>query len=324
MEPTTPSAPPESSGTAPDQPAASDQPAGPGTAAPWSPARPDPAAEKRESRALLAWMADEQAQLVLLEGRQQERVTPAMAAQLARFRASLQTRSGHVDQAGLIRPMPGGMAAYVARLEKNPQAQPYFEEGWRPALVDLPRVCAFQPSAFVDHSRERVARVSIGDVRSLAGLTLPLDPGVPVTFQYDRARQMFITSVANQNLQVVGAFGGLAPGMPPGTVHMGFQVRMITSFLQVGSMQGRFFMRDGYHRALGLVARGARYVPALVLEDMLMADLVAPGALGVEAIMGAQPPTLADYWDDSVSATAYLPAPRRIISVAASELSVYG
>jgi hypothetical protein len=120
------------------------------------------------------------------------------------------------------------------------------------------------------------------------------------------------------------AFGGIAPGMPPGTVHMGFQVRMITSFLQVGSMQGRYFLRDGYHRGLGLVQRGARYVPALVREDMLIADLVAPGSLSVEAILGPKPPTLADYWDDSVSVTARLPAPRRIISVAASELSVYG
>ena len=289
-----------------------------------SPARPDPAAEKRESRALLAWMANEPAQMILLEGRQQDTVTPAMAAELARVRAALQARPARIDQAGLVRPMPADMHAYVARLEKNPQAQPYFEEGWRPALVDLPRVCAYQPSVFVDHARERVADARIDDIRSLAEVTLPLDPGAPVTFQYDRGRQMFITSIANQNLQVVGAFGGIAPGMPPGTVHMGFQVRMITSFLQVGSMQGRYFLRDGYHRGLGLVQRGARYVPALVLEDMLMADLVAPGSLSVEAILGPTPPTLADYWDDSVSVTSHLPAPRRIISVAASELSVYG
>jgi hypothetical protein len=289
-----------------------------------SPARPDPAAEKRESRALLAWMASEPAQMILLEGRQQEAVTPAMQAELARVRAALQARTVDIDQSGLIRPMPADMHAYVARLEKSPQAQPYFAEGWRPALVDLPRVCAYQPSVFVDHARERVADTAIDDIRSLAELTLPLDAGAPVTFQYDRARQMFITSIANQNLQVVGAFGGIAPGMPPGTVHMGFQVRMITSYLQVGSMQGRYFLRDGYHRGLGLVQRGARYVPALVLEDMLMADLVAPGSLSVESILGAKPPTLSDYWDDEVSVTARLPAPRRIISVAASELSVYG
>ncbi|HEY3981735.1 MAG TPA: hypothetical protein VGM79_31070 [Streptosporangiaceae bacterium] len=289
-----------------------------------SPARPDPAAEKRESRALLAWMASEPAQMILLEGRQQESVTPAMQAELARVRAALQDRTADVDQSGLIRPMPADMHAYVARLEKSPQAQPYFAEGWRPALVDLPRVCAYQPSVFVDHARERVADTRIDDIRSLAELTLPLDAGAPVTFQYDRARQMFITSIANQNLQVVGAFGGIAPGMPPGTVHMGFQVRMITSFLQVGSMQGRYFLRDGYHRGLGLVQCGARYVPALVLEDMLMADLVAPGSLSVESILDPKPPTLSDYWDDAVSVTARLPAPRRIISVAASELSVYG
>jgi hypothetical protein len=289
-----------------------------------SPARPDPAARTRESRVLLAWMATEPAHLVLLEGRQQEAVTPAMEAALARARASAAARSPGVDQDDLVRPLPGDLHAYAERLRRNPQAQPYFDEGWRPALVDLPRVCAFQPSVFTDHAGERVAQVAVGDARALAEVTLPLEPGTPVTFQYDRARQLFITSIANQNLQVVGAFGGLAPGMPPGTVHMGFQVRVITSFLQVGAVQGRYFVRDGYHRALGLLRRGARYVPAFVREDMLLADLAGPGALSVEAILGPAPPVMSDYWDDSVAVTAYLPAPRRVISVSASELSVYG
>jgi hypothetical protein len=306
------------------EPAASPASPAPPVADGESPARPDPAAQKRKARVLLAWMATEPAHLVLLEGRQQEVPTPAMEATLARVRAALAARSPGVDQDGLVRPLPRDLQPYVERLKRNPQAQPYFEEGWAPALVDLPRACGYQPSVFADHARERVAHVRVDDVRALAEVTLPLEPGAPVTFQYDRSRQMFITSIANQNLQVVGAFGGLAPGMPPGTVHMGFQVRMVTSFLQVGSVQGRYFVRDGYHRALGLLQRGARYVPAFVRDDLMLADLAAPGALDVEAILGPTPPLMSDYLNDDVAITAYMPAPRRIISVAASELSVYG
>jgi hypothetical protein len=285
---------------------------------------PDPATERRESRALLAWVPDEQAQLMLREGQQHEPFTPAHQALLDRARRGLQARGGGVDQADLIRPMPASLAPYVARLEKNSQAKAYFEEGWRAALVDLTRVCAFQQFVFTDHCRERVDATRIEDARALAEVTLPLEPAVPVTFQFDRRRQLFITSLANQNLQIVGAFGGLAPGMPAGTIHMGFQVRMVTSFVQVGSMQGRYYLRDGYHRCLGLLSRGARYVPALVREDMAMADLVGPGALEFEALLGPKPPVLADYWADDVSVTLRLPSPRRVISVQAAELSVYG
>jgi hypothetical protein len=289
-----------------------------------SPAQPDPEAPRQETRALLAWMGNEQAMTMLLEGRQQGIFTSALQEKLAEARAALNDRKPGIDQTDLIRPMPRDMASYIARLEKASQAKPYWDEGWRPAMVDLPRVCAFQPHTFTSHAHQRVEKVSLGDVRSLAEITLPLDSTEPVTFQFDRRRQMFVTSVSNANLQVVGAFGGLAPGQPAGTVHMGFQLRMITSYLQVGSMQGRWFLRDGYHRSLGLVQRGVRYVPAFVREDMTLADLVPPGALEFEAILGNRPPLLTDYWDEGVACSLQLPAPRRVISVQASELSIYG
>jgi hypothetical protein len=289
-----------------------------------TPIRPDPEAPHMAARALLAWMALEPASLMLMQGRQSGTFTAEMQQRWHDAHAARQQRTEPVDQSDLIRPLPRDLASYVTRLEKNPQARQYFDEGWQPALVDLPRVCAFQPHVFVEHAQERVAEVNVRDQRALAEVTLPLSPPDPVTFQYDRRRQQFVTSIGGPNLQIVGAFGGLAQGMPVGTVHMGFQLRVVTSFMQVGAVQGACFLRDGYHRALGLVARGARYVPAFVRDNMTMSDLIAPGALEFEAIMGSTPPVISDYWDDQVSVSVELPAPRRVISIQASELSVYG
>jgi hypothetical protein len=289
-----------------------------------TPIRPDPEAPRREARALLAWMTLEPASLMLMGGRQSGAFTAAHQERWHAARTALEQRAGPVDQSDLIRPLPRDLASYAARLQQNPQAQQYFSEGWQPALVDLPRVCAFQQHVYADHARERVAEVNVRDLRALAEVTLPLGPADPVTFQFDRRRQQFVTSIAGPNLQIVGAFGGLAPGMPAGTVHLGFQLRMVTSFMQVGAVQGRCFLRDGYHRALGLVARGVRYVPCFVRDNMTMSDLIAPGALEYEAIMGGRPPVIGDYWDDEVSISVQLPEPRRVISVQAAELSVYG
>lgn len=289
-----------------------------------TPIRPGPEVPLLEARALLAWMGMEHAGQILLQGRQSGTFTAEMQQRWHDAKAARDRRTQAVDQSDLIRPLPGDLASYVTRLQKNPQAQQYFDEGWQPALVDLPRVCAFQRHVYTEHSMDRVAQVSVRDQRALAEVTLPLAAPDPVTFQYDRQRQQFVTSIGGPNLQIVGAFGGMAPGMPAGTVHMGFRLRVVTSFLQVSAVQGVCFLRDGYHRALGLVARGARYVPAFVKDGMSMSDLLAPGALEYEAIMGSGPPVISDYWDDEVAVSVQLPAPRRIISVQAAELSVYG
>src|SRR5262249_14510895 len=110
----------------------------------------------------------------------------------------------------------------------------------------------------------------------------------------------------------------------PGTYNLGFQVRVIASFVQVTRVQGRYFVRDGYHRCVGLLRRGVRYAPALVREDLGLGDLALPGMLPYEVFMGQRPPVLPDFLDDSVCAAVRLTAARRVIVVQASEISLSG
>lgn len=288
------------------------------------PARPDLPVLNRDARVLLAWMSEPQARLTLLGGRPHAVLTAEQEASIASARSALAARPGGIDQNDLIRPMPADMRDYIARLEDNPQSQSYFAEGYTPALVDLTRVCAFQPNVFTDHTAERLAGVDTADLHSMAGITLPLAESPVLTPQYDHHRLTFITDLANDNLQVVGAFGGPDANAPPGTISLGFQVRVIASFVQVTSIQGRYFLRDGYHRCLGLVQHGVRYAPAFVRDDIALADLVPPGMLPFETFMGDKPPVLPDYWDDSVSHAVQLPAARKVIVVQASEISIAG
>jgi hypothetical protein len=63
----------------------------------------------------------------------------------------------------------------------------------------------------------------------------------------------------NPNLKVVGNFHDQPADGPPG---FGFRAAVTTSFLQVVRFQGRLVLRDGYHRACGLLSRGITHVPA--------------------------------------------------------------
>jgi hypothetical protein len=284
---------------------------------------PQSAVHMRQARVLVAWMGEPEARFALA-GQTDDPLSAGQAASIASARASLRARPPGVDQEGLVRPLPASMAGHLTRLEASPQAEPYFAEGCVPALVDLSRVCVVQPKIFIEHAAERVADVSTDDVRSLAEVTLPLTPPRGLAPQYDRERQAFITNLASPNLRIVGIVGGPAHGAPPGTVNLGFQVRLVESFVKVVSAQGRYFLLDGYHRCAGLLRRGVRYCPAFVREDVPLSALVRTNMLSFELVAGARPPLLPDYWDGAVSCAVWLPATRRAIVVQATEISVVG
>jgi hypothetical protein len=283
----------------------------------------EPTGPGPQARILLAWLNESQARAALAGAGSAGEPTAAQEMRLAAARAELKSRPAGRDQADLIRPLPGELREYVTRLAADPQAADYFADGFTPGLVDLSRLCVFQPSVHTEQVAERVAGVDTRDVRALAGITLPLAAPPKVIPQFDQERLTFTTNLATQNLHIVGAFGGPAEDdLPPGTVSVGFHLRVITSFVQVASIQGRYFLRDGYHRCLGLIQRGVRYAPALVRPDLPLAELVPPGMLEFEVFMGDRPPVLPDYWDERVSCPVPAAAPRKVIIVRASELSV--
>jgi hypothetical protein len=262
------------------------------------------------ARLLAAWISDREARALL----------PGM--DVAGIRAVLARRPAGVDQSDLIRPLPASMGEYVARLRDSPQAAECLAEGFVPALADLSRVCAFRPSVGVAGLHERAAGVRTGDIGSLAEFTLPLGPPADLTLQFDHDRLTFVTNPVSQPVHVVGGYSGPAENGPPGTLSVGFLIRAATSLVQVASVRGRYFLRDGYHRCLGLLRRGVRYVPALVCDDMPLADVVPPGTLPFETVMGDRPPVLPDYWDDNLARSYRCAATRRIVVIRASELAV--
>lgn len=226
------------------------------------------------------------------------------------------------DQTGVVEELPAGVLdEHVAKL-KSGAAAPFFDEGWRVALADLARVCAFQPTVFTDSAAERAAGVDATDLGQLAELTLPTDWNVEQQAQFDESRNLWLLVSRNPNLKVVGRFAGpVQPNAPPG---FGFFVTVTPSFVQVATYQGRHFLRDGYHRATGLLAAGARHVPVLARTIGSIQELVPQGMLPQEAYLGSTPPFMPDYADDTVAATVHLPASQKMIVVQALELSPHG
>lgn len=303
------------------------------TAEGWRP--PGPA------RVLLGWLPQEHGES-LLARQAEDGLSQAQLTRVSQARDAVAARPAGIDQAGVVSPLPAELAGHVTRLGATPEGARMRAEGWEIAMVDLTRVAAVAPSVFTDSAVERVASLDPGDLRGIAELTLParsLRPagepspgddvtptGVPISAQYDRRRRAYVINSPSLSLTVAGNFE--APGnhdarQPGGLLGFGFNITVTRSFTQVARFQGRYLLRDGYHRSFGLLSRGITRVPAYVRNVATAEEMLPAGALPPSAWLGERPPLLRDYHDDLVAEPVLLAVPNHTIVIHAMELPMF-
>jgi hypothetical protein len=178
---------------------------------------------------------------------------------------------------------------------------------------------------------QRVAD-AVDDPAALVELCLPAaQPLPPVGAFGDPDRHGFALSSLNPNLRVIGSNIGeglvsASPQVPPQKVQaFTFFVSMGASYLQVAQYQGRSFLRDGYHRAAGLLRAGVSTVPAIIFDAPSFQYIAPTSALfDHEVAFSDRAPRLADFWDDSVSADSLQPAVRKVVHIRADEFVIQG
>jgi hypothetical protein len=273
---------------------------------------------QRPARTLLGWMTQEEAILVQ-NGRRTGDAAAVYSVRAQAARDAVAGRPVGVDQTDIVSAMPSELESYVNALQQP--AALFFNEGWTVGIVDLRRVCAVQPNVFTDHTEQRTASGNPNDLQSLAHITLPIPTNAEIPAQFDKARQTWMINSANPNLRIVGNWAG---HVQPGVVGLGFTVAITPSFVQVARLQNRYVLRDGYHRAYGLLRRGISFVPVFV-RDFGFQELGLPsGMLPQTAYLGERPPLLSDYLDDSVSSDVMLPATQKMIVINGMELTPLG
>jgi hypothetical protein len=277
----------------------------------------------RPARALLGWMSDHQALRMLASGRDDADPSPEDRARVSVARANAAARPPGIDQSGIAGPPPGELAAHEAELRASSPTM--FSEGWQLALVDLARVCAFQPAVYTAPPSSPVPGVDVSDLLGLARITVPVVAPTALRASFDEARNAWVIVSPNRNLRLIGRFTAPVPGSPLGgpsgeTPGFGFVVTVVPSYLQVAAFRGRYILRDGYHRALGLLAAGVSVVPALVCNVASIEQLAVAGSLPQDAYLGDHPPLLVDYLDDAVATDVMLPASQKMILIQGLEI----
>jgi hypothetical protein len=284
------------------------------------------------ARALLGWLPPEHAE-TLLDSQADGELSDAQRARISQALAAVAARPAGIDQDGLISPLPDELADHVTRLEATAAGARMRAERWEIAMVDLARVVAIAPSVFTDTAIERAAILDPDDLPATAELALParhprpigeLSPGddvLPIHTQYHYLTKTYTVTSPNLNLAVIGNFDARGNRAPqPSQLGHGFTVGVPPSFIEVARFQGRYVLRDGHHRAFGLLSRGITRVPAYVRDVATAEDLAPAGTLPRSAWQGDRPPLLRDYHDDLVAEPLLLPVPSRTIVIQAVEL----
>lgn len=283
---------------------------------------PTPGFAKRKARALIGWLPEQEG-ATWISGRQMSQVPdPAHIALCQRARAFVSSRPNGVDQTNLFQSLPSDVEGYIAELRANEKSAQILAESGDPRVVDLRKLCAAQKIIYTDDAVNRVQGLIATDLVGIARVTLPLPSMEQLPVAFDETKNSWLMSSPNPNLRVVGHFSQPAG---PGLVAYGFVVAMQKSYLQVAGIEGRYFLRDGYHRAYGLLAAGITHAPALVKEFSAFEEAAMPSGLFPPTVyLGSKPPLLIDYLDNDVAIDTFLPVTTKLIAIQALELNSIG
>src|SRR5882724_9361709 len=294
-----------------------------------SPQPPSEEVSRRRVRMLLGWMTEQDGISVLL-GRPpmlaEDVTAPRMLWQAARN--AVQARPAYSPRPVLVD--TGDRTQLDAVAHRADVAAHFSGMNWRPEWVDLGEVLSFQKGIVLDGADERIGSAD-RDASALFKLCIPGEGPAPspAAISSDPDNKGFTISSLNPNLRIVGAQvsdADVSPaiGMPPMKMKA-FTILAFTglSYLQVVRYRDRCFVRDGYHRATGLLRRGVRVVPCIFIEARNFGEVgCPPGSLTDEVMYGDRPPRLVDFWDDATAREVEQIAIRKVLRVRGDEFLV--
>ncbi len=198
---------------------------------------------------------------------------------------------------------------------------------WSVSMVDLTKsVLSYQRLVIERGAETRLGSVTASDFKALMNVCLP--PAAPETFKgsFDPAQNAFTAWSLNPNLRVAG-FGVAAtpiPGLEQPQQLFGFRMSFGARFVQVAEYQGRWMVRDGYHRIYGLLKKGITQIPCLVVRAKTFEETGAgrPGFFDHEVMFSSQPPRVTDFLSDDFAVDVQVQAVTRVVRIRAEEFAI--
>jgi hypothetical protein len=189
---------------------------------------------------------------------------------------------------------------------------------WALGVVDLRLLLAFQRRLVFDAMRHTAPVPEQNDWHQLVSLAL----GIQRSTRYQMTCNRNATDgldvrlrSSNPDLQVrVNPNAGYSD-LSPFSLHGG------SPFFEVAELRGRWFLRDGYHRAYRLLQAGVHYIPSVVIRARTIEEVGAtdPWFFGEDQLFSDRPPRVMDFLDEGLVLSYERTALRKVIRIRIEE-----
>ncbi|MFM9909173.1 MAG: hypothetical protein ACKVOW_07490 [Chitinophagaceae bacterium] len=266
---------------------------------------------KEIKKVLIGWQEFNGASLLV--GGNANLITPDLQATVNAAILAIQNRPNYVNPVDIVSDPEPELEEYIQQFWLQLDTLPYSHQGFVVKLVDIGNVCTVQPVVECIQSKERTKEIAPNDFLAMARICLSKPSTMGILGNYDANKKSYSFSSPNPNLQI------LTPHADQG--FFGFAVGVSNSFVQVVKCNGRYFLRDGNHRAYGFLANNVRKIPVLYREFHTIGEMGLPaGLFPIETLIGNKPPLLSDFLDDTVSTTAEFLRPTKVVIIQGLEI----
>jgi hypothetical protein len=189
---------------------------------------------------------------------------PSDAALLAEWNTARGNLGAVVSDAGKpnIQEIPPGCQAYIQQLSQQPWVQqslaPYPGAAFK--VVEIDPLLAFQFHILTDHSDNHCGTLRLAPgIADLLPIFLPQAPPQEA-LRISLQSQSFVMAADSLNVRI------MAQGLFQAENKVGIQFGIGLPFVHVARFNGRCYLMNGFHRALGARLRGAGLMPCLFRE----------------------------------------------------------
>ena len=161
---------------------------------------------------------------------------------------------------------------------------------WSLGIVDARLLLAFQRRLAINPAIPQVPAPAADDWSALTALSF--GPAKPVIYDLVRDGASVALQSSNPNLH----FRVSTDPSNPIAVHAG------SPFFEVAEYRGRWFLRDGYHRAYALLRSGVWKLPAVIVQARTLEELgaIQPWFFPEGVLFSHHPPRVTDFLDDAL------------------------
>jgi hypothetical protein len=224
--------------------------------------------------------------------------SPDVPALLAEWTAAQAKLGPPFPDAGhlTVSQIPQAHDAHIQACRNASWLAQYLQAGWDFRLIEpIDSLLAFQ--AHVDLDRSQALCSSLPPNPTLAD-TLPLclpinEPPRPPVFGSVSSPdpQSLVLKSPSLDFQIFKKL--FLP--PPHHNLAGIEIGVSPAFVQVVQFNGRYYLRNGFHRTYSLSLRGCSQLPCLFRDENSFQDVAPPGSFPQTLLESPNPPTLGHF-----------------------------